>query len=76
MVVKGTAADKTSAMQVLVQRSPVHTLSHVSTLVSIVEKKNIREAYSTLGVLKELFINELLPPTRKLIPLSMVSIAD
>lgn len=76
MVVKGTAADKTSAMQVLVQRSPVHTLSHVSTLVSIVEKKNIREAYSTLGVLKELFINELLPPTRKLIPLSMRPIAD
>uniref|UniRef100_A0A915ASH1 CCAAT-binding factor domain-containing protein n=1 Tax=Parascaris univalens TaxID=6257 RepID=A0A915ASH1_PARUN len=76
MAIKGTAADKISAMQVLIQRSPVHALSHVSMLVSIVEKKNIRGAYSTLGVLKEIFINELLPPTRKLIPLSMRPLAD
>ncbi|KHN76249.1 Uncharacterized protein F23B12.7 [Toxocara canis] len=75
VVVQGTAADKTSAMEVLVHRSPVHALSHLTMLVSIIEKKNTREAYSLLGVLKELFINELLPPNRKLIPFSMRPIA-
>ncbi|VDM47019.1 unnamed protein product [Toxocara canis] len=75
VVVQGTAADKTSAKEVLVHRSPVHALSHLTMLVSIIEKKNTREAYSLLGVLKELFINELLPPNRKLIPFSMRPIA-
>uniref|UniRef100_A0A0M3J0E6 CCAAT/enhancer-binding protein zeta (inferred by orthology to a human protein) n=1 Tax=Anisakis simplex TaxID=6269 RepID=A0A0M3J0E6_ANISI len=70
VIVQGTAGDRISAMQMFIQRSPVHALSHLNTLVSRVQKKNPREAFSILSVLKELFINEILPPTRKLIPLS------
>ncbi|EFO27198.1 CBF/Mak21 family protein [Loa loa] len=68
ILTRGTANDKVTAMQILTQRHPVHSLPHVAALVNTVAKKNTREAFSVLGLLKDLFINELLPPTRKLIP--------
>ncbi|VDK76325.1 unnamed protein product [Litomosoides sigmodontis] len=68
VLTRGTANDKTTAMQVLTQRHPVHSLAHVAALVNTVARKSTREAFSLLGLLKDLFINELLPPKRKLIP--------
>uniref|UniRef100_A0A0R3RYD1 CBF domain-containing protein n=1 Tax=Elaeophora elaphi TaxID=1147741 RepID=A0A0R3RYD1_9BILA len=68
VLTRGTANDKVAAMQMLTQRHPVHSLAHVAVLVNTVAKKNTREAFSVLGLLKDLFINELLPPKRKLIP--------
>ncbi|KAL3985664.1 CBF/Mak21 family protein [Acanthocheilonema viteae] len=68
VLTRGTANDKVTAMQILTQRYPVHSLAHVAALVSTVAKKNTREAFSVLGLLKDLFISELLPPKRKLIP--------
>uniref|UniRef100_A0A915PTU4 CCAAT-binding factor domain-containing protein n=1 Tax=Setaria digitata TaxID=48799 RepID=A0A915PTU4_9BILA len=70
VLTRGTANDKISAMQLLTQRQPVHSLAYVASLVGTVAKKNTREAFSLLGLLKDLFINELLPPGRKLIPFS------
>ncbi|VDM92943.1 unnamed protein product [Onchocerca ochengi] len=68
VLTRGTANDKVTAMQILSQQDPVHSLAYVASLVNIVAKKNTREAFSLLGLLKDLFINELLPPKRKLIP--------
>ncbi|EJW85751.1 CBF/Mak21 family protein [Wuchereria bancrofti] len=70
ILTRGTANDKVTAMQILTQRHPVHSISYVAALVNTVAKKNAREAFSVLGLLKDLFINELLPPKRKLIPFS------
>uniref|UniRef100_A0A915ELA9 Ig-like domain-containing protein n=1 Tax=Ditylenchus dipsaci TaxID=166011 RepID=A0A915ELA9_9BILA len=63
---RGTFADRISVVQLKVQRSPVHALSRLTQLVSMVQKKGLRESTSTLKVLKELFIQDLLPPNRKL----------
>lgn len=49
MITGGTAADKISAMQIFIQRSPVHALSHIDGLVTIVAKKNTREAFALLS---------------------------
>ncbi|MCP9264564.1 hypothetical protein DINM_022676 [Dirofilaria immitis] len=67
VLIRGTASDKVTAMQIMTQRDPVHSLAYVASLVNIVAKKNTREAFSVLSLLKDLFINELLPPKRKLI---------
>ncbi|KAI1724032.1 CBF/Mak21 family domain-containing protein [Ditylenchus destructor] len=64
---KGTFADRLSVVQLKVQRSPVHTINHLIQLVAIVEKKGLRESTSALKVLKDLFVQDLLPPNRKLV---------
>uniref|UniRef100_A0A0N4UPK5 CBF domain-containing protein n=1 Tax=Dracunculus medinensis TaxID=318479 RepID=A0A0N4UPK5_DRAME len=71
ILTRGTALDRISVMQLLVQRSPVHSLSHLTQLLSIMQKKNPRETSSVLEALKMLFNDHLLPPSRKLIPLNI-----
>ncbi|VDM99151.1 unnamed protein product [Thelazia callipaeda] len=70
VLIRGTANDKAIAMQILTQRHPLHSLPHIAGLIAMISKKNTREAFSVLGLLKDLFIEELLPPKRKLIPFS------
>lgn len=70
VISKGTATDKKTALELVVRMSPVHSISHIAALVNIIEKKSTREAYSVLASLKDLFMNDLLPHNRKLIPFS------
>nr|CAD2178274.1 unnamed protein product [Meloidogyne enterolobii] len=65
---KGAFSDKISSIQLRIQRSPVHALSHLIKFVELIGKKGavIRQAYTITKALKELFVNELLPPGRKL----------
>lgn len=49
VLTRGTASDKVTAMQILTQRHPVHSLAYVAALVNTVAKKNTREAFSVLG---------------------------
>ncbi|KAL7076420.1 hypothetical protein ACQ4LE_004708 [Meloidogyne hapla] len=66
---KGAFTDKISSIQLRIQRSPVHALSHLIQFVELIGKKGavIRQAYTITKALKEIFLNELLPPGRKLL---------
>lgn len=44
----GTFADRMSVVQVRVQMSPVHSLSHVQSLLNSLHKKGLRESNSIL----------------------------
>lgn len=57
VISKGTAADKKTALELVVRMSPVHSISHVAALVNIIEKRNTREAYSVLGIFFPLIPN-------------------
>uniref|UniRef100_A0A0K0DJI3 CBF domain-containing protein n=1 Tax=Angiostrongylus cantonensis TaxID=6313 RepID=A0A0K0DJI3_ANGCA len=67
---KGTASDRMTAMQLQLHKSPVHSLSCMETMISTVEKKNTREALEMLPLLEEIFVNHILPTSRKLVPFS------
>ena len=59
MLSSGTLADKTAALTLLVQGSPLHNLQGIDTLVGMVKKKCRREALAALGRLL-IFFSELL----------------
>uniref|UniRef100_A0AC35TTF1 Protein farnesyltransferase subunit beta n=1 Tax=Rhabditophanes sp. KR3021 TaxID=114890 RepID=A0AC35TTF1_9BILA len=67
---KGTFNDKVSAMQLNIRKSPVHSMNHLKSLVAICEKKKLRNLFSSVKLLKDMFMVDLLPTTRKLIPFS------
>ena len=64
----GTTSDKVAAMAVLVQESPVANLKCLDGLIKMVEKKGGARAVvgTALDALRELWIDVLLPPDRKL----------
>ena len=66
---KGTFADRLSALQLRIKKSPVHSLNYLEQFVEIVLRKGakVRQAYSITKMLKEIFLAELLPPNRKLL---------
>jgi hypothetical protein len=62
----GTLSDKIAAMSLLVQQSPLHTLSTLDQLLSLAKKKARREAQLASDALLDLFQTSLLPSDREL----------
>lgn len=46
----GTLKDKTAALTVLIQESPLHNLPNLDTLINMIKKKGRREAMMALGI--------------------------
>ncbi|CAR23664.1 RNA-binding ribosome biosynthesis protein MAK21 [Lachancea thermotolerans CBS 6340] len=57
----GTLNDKISALTLLIQESPLHNTKSLDTLVSYCDKKSRNSALQSLGALKDLLLNGLLP---------------
>lgn len=59
----GTVTDKVSALTLLIQESPVHTLTHLShhLINGMAKKKSRREAILAIDSVKDLMISNLLP---------------
>nr|KAG5702117.1 hypothetical protein BaRGS_010383 [Batillaria attramentaria] len=68
VLTSGTLSDKMAALTLLVQESPLHNLAAIDTLVSMSRKKGKREAMLASDTLKDLFLSNLLPDSRKLVP--------
>ncbi|KAJ1821204.1 RNA-binding ribosome biosynthesis protein mak21, partial [Coemansia sp. RSA 2599] len=62
----GTLSDRVSALTLIIQESPVHNLKSLGQLMSMVHKKNRREALMAVGSVKDLMSLNLLPSNRKL----------
>lgn len=76
----GTLSDKVSALTLLVQESPLHSLKTMDTLMTMTQKKARKEAVMAIESLKDLFVGSVLPD-RKLIyfadrPLSSQEVED
>ncbi|KAJ3410927.1 hypothetical protein HDV05_003020 [Chytridiales sp. JEL 0842] len=68
VLTSGTTTDKISALTLLIQESPLHTLPLLRDhLLPMTRKKARREALLALDAVKDLATTGLLPPTRKLI---------
>ncbi|XP_064489791.1 CCAAT/enhancer-binding protein zeta-like [Ornithodoros turicata] len=63
---KGTLADKVAAHTLLIQDSPVHNLSSLDTLISMVSPKGKKECLMAMDGLRDLFLSDLLKPDAKL----------
>lgn len=63
---KGTLADKVAAHTLLIQDSPVHNLSSIDALISMVSPKGKKECLMAMDGLKDLFLSDLLKPDEKL----------
>ncbi len=46
----GTASDKLAALTLMIQESPIHTVSCLDTLIGMVKKKGRREALMAIGM--------------------------
>lgn len=63
----GTWSDKVSALTLLVQESPLHTMKPLENLLGLAGKRNRTQALMALGALKDLLgAGVLLPADRKL----------
>ncbi|XP_069697224.1 CCAAT/enhancer-binding protein zeta [Periplaneta americana] len=65
---KGTVTDRVAAHIIAIQDSPVYTFSLIRNLVSMVKVSKKKECIMVSETLTELFLNDLLPPDRKLRP--------
>ncbi|CAI2353399.1 unnamed protein product [Caenorhabditis sp. 36 PRJEB53466] len=72
VISKGTAADKRTAMQLQMHKSPVHSLEYVEKLIASCKKQGTRDVVDIIPILEDVFINHCLPENRKLIPFSNV----
>uniref|UniRef100_A0A0N5BR12 CBF domain-containing protein n=1 Tax=Strongyloides papillosus TaxID=174720 RepID=A0A0N5BR12_STREA len=72
---KGTFSDKITAMQLCIKKSPVHSIDHLNGLVYICEKKKLRNLFMSFKLLRDMFLDDLLPPDRKLVSFSMRPLA-
>ncbi|KAI9314436.1 CBF/Mak21 family-domain-containing protein [Dichotomocladium elegans] len=61
ILASGTLDDKVSALTLLVQESPLHSLKTLDTLLAMSKKKARKEAVMALQSLKDLFIGSVLP---------------
>ncbi|KAH6678150.1 CBF/Mak21 family-domain-containing protein [Halenospora varia] len=67
IMASGTLSDKVSALTLVVQESPVHTLKSFETLLTLAKKRSRAQAVSALGALKDLLGNGVvLPADRRL----------
>lgn len=66
MLKSGTLKDRLSTLSVLVEESPVHAIKALDTLFKMACKENRNEAIQTVEGLKNLMVELLLPPDRKL----------
>ncbi|CAD5232531.1 unnamed protein product [Bursaphelenchus xylophilus] len=69
IVEQGTMSDKLSAIQLKIVQDPVHSIKHLETLVNFFTKKQTRSLVAVMKSFREIFIKNLLPPDRKLVPL-------
>jgi ribosome biogenesis protein MAK21 len=60
----GTLSDKVAALALRIQKSPIHELETLDTLISMALKKEQRTAQLALEALKDLLLHDLLPPRR------------
>lgn len=67
IMTSGTLEDKVSALTLLVQESPLHTMKSFENLLNLARKKSRNQALISLGALKDLLgQGVVLPPERKL----------
>lgn len=67
VMASGTLSDKVAALTLSIQESPFHSLPFVDRLVAMGNKKSAsREREMATEALKDLFLQNLLPPNRKL----------
>ncbi|EON67446.1 hypothetical protein W97_06700 [Coniosporium apollinis CBS 100218] len=67
IMTSGTLEDKVSALTLLVQESPLHTMKSFENLLNLARKKSRNQALMSLGALKDLLgQGVVLPPERKL----------
>ncbi|KAG5188720.1 hypothetical protein JKP88DRAFT_353331 [Tribonema minus] len=64
----GTLSDKISALTMRCKESPVHRLADLDKLVELATKHDRRTAQMAQEALKDLFISDLLPDERRLVP--------
>ncbi|KAH0545000.1 hypothetical protein FGG08_000926 [Glutinoglossum americanum] len=65
----GTLSDKVSALTLVVQESPVHTMKALESLLGLAKKRSRGQAVTALGAMKDLMAQGVvLPPDRKLKP--------
>eukprot|EP00953_Heterococcus_sp_UTEX-ZZ885_P022079 12258-Heterococcus_DN1.PRE.4 len=64
----GTLGDKISALTMRCKESPVHRLADLDKLVEMATKHDRRTAQMAQEALKDLFVSDLLPDTRRLQP--------
>lgn len=64
VIKSGALADKIAAHSLMIQSSPVHALSSISTLVKIAQSKTKREYLMAIDRIKDLFLADILPPTK------------
>ena len=61
MLRNGTLSDKVAAMALLIQQSPVTSLSTIDQLLSMTKKQQSREALLSVEAARDLFLSNLLP---------------
>ncbi|XP_065202872.1 CCAAT/enhancer-binding protein zeta [Planococcus citri] len=66
MAKSGTSSDKVAALALMVQESPVFNLSSLSSLVNMAKVSKKHQFNVVLETLTELFVSELLHPSKKL----------
>lgn len=64
VIKSGALADKIAAHSLMIQASPVHSLSSIAALVKIAQSKTKREFLMTIDRIKDLFLADLLPPRK------------
>jgi ribosome biogenesis protein MAK21 len=63
----GTLSDKVSALTLVVQESPVHTMKSFDSLLTLAKKRSRGQAVTALGALKDLLgVGTVLPMNRRL----------
>lgn len=60
----GALADKIAAHSLMIQSSPVHALSSLASLIKVAQSKTKREYLMCIDRIKDLFLADLLPPTK------------
>ena len=73
VVASGVLSDKIAALTLQTQKSPLHNMHSLDTVLNMVRKKGRREALLALNEVKQLFMEEIIPD-RKLKLFSQVSI--
>lgn len=63
-----TAGDKIAAYALAVHESPVFRLDELCTLLTYAQSKSRHECRQAIDALKDLFVNDLLPDGRQLVP--------
>ena len=59
VMIKGTLSDKMASLTLLVQESPVHSLSAISSLLAMASKKGKRECILAIGKAMEVWKQDL-----------------